>query len=83
MGLVQASDVTDMLNDSELMEDIASAIVESPAVIDALADDIAEELEGEIESSPELRKRIIGAAMAHPDFKRKLALKIVAEIEDD
>jgi hypothetical protein len=83
MGLVQASDVADLLNDPELMEGIASAIVESPAVIDTLADDIAEELEDEIESSPEFRKKIIEAAMAHPDFKRKLAAKIVAEIEDD
>ena len=44
MGIVQASDLKGLLDDEELMADIADAVVETPGVLEALAGDIAEEL---------------------------------------
>ena len=37
MGLIQASDVGRMLEDPELMTEIAQAVVESPDALDTLA----------------------------------------------
>ena len=80
MGLIQAEDVKGLLEDPELMEVIADAVVETPGVLESLADDIAEELEDEIENAPQFRKKILNAAMANPEFRKQLAVKI---IEDD
>ena len=66
MGIVQASDLKGLLDDEELMADIADAVVETPGVLEALAGDIAEELEEEMNNAPALRKRIVGAALASP-----------------
>ena len=83
MGLVQESDVKRLLQDPELVSDIAKAVVESPGALESIADEIASGLENELGSSSELRKQVIDAAMASPQFKKILALKISAEMEDD
>lgn len=83
MGIVQASDLKGLLDDEELMADIADAVVETPGVLEALAGDIAEELEEEMNNAPALRKRIVGAALASPEFKKTLAAKLVSEMDDD
>ena len=83
MGMVQLEDVKGILEDEELVADIANAVVATPGVLEALADDIAGELEEEMENVPALRKQIISAAMASPEFKKMLASKLAAEIEDD
>jgi hypothetical protein len=80
MGIIQASDVKDLLRDKELMSEIAGAVVEDPNMLEALADEIAEEIDEEMENAPELRKQIIDAAMALSEFRKKLASKLV---EDD
>jgi hypothetical protein len=77
MGFVQASDIKGLLQDPELTLEIAKAVVEDQDVLDSLADEIAEEISDEMENAPELRKQIIAAAMASPDFKRKLVKAIV------
>ena len=80
MGLIQASDVTSLLEEPELATEVAKAVVETPGVMESLADDIAEELEDEIQNAPEFRKQIVAAAMANPEFRKRLAIKLV---EDD
>ena len=82
MGFIQTGDVSRLLQDKQLVSDIAQAVVETPAVLEALADDIAEDLEEELENAPELRKAIIDAAMASGDFRRTLATKLMEEIDD-
>ena len=34
-------------------------------------------------NAPALRKRIVGAALASPEFKKTLAAKLVLEMDDD
>ena len=34
-------------------------------------------------NAPALRKRIVGAALASPEFKKTLAAKLVSEMDDD
>ena len=80
MGFVQSSDLTELLQDAELMSDLAKAVVETPGVADSLAEDIAGEIQNGIENAPELRKQIVGAAMTSPDFRNKLA---AALLDDD
>ena len=82
MGMIQASDVKELLRDKELMAEIAVAVVEDPNMLDSLANDIAEEIDEEMENAPELRKQIIDAAMALPEFRKELASKIVDEDDD-
>ena len=82
MGMIQASDVKELLRDKELMSEIAVAVVEDPNMLDSLANDIAEEIDEEMENAPELRKQIIDAAMALPEFRKELASKIVDEDDD-
>ncbi len=82
MGMIQASDVKELLRDKELISEIAVAVVEDPNMLDSLANDIAEEIDEEMENAPELRKQIIDAAMALPEFRKELASKIVDEDDD-
>ena len=82
MGMIQSSDVKELLRDKELMSEIAGAVVEDPNMLESLADDIAGEIDEEMENAPELRKQIIDAAMALPEFRKKLASKIIEEDDD-
>ena len=79
MGFVKASDVKRLLQDQEFRTEIVKAVVEDPKALDDLAEDIADELEDEIEDDTELKEEIIEAAMANPDFKKK----VMKELADD
>ena len=83
MGLIEAKDISGLMQDPELMADIAKAVTESPGVMDSLANDIAGVLEEDVQNYPELKKHIIAAAMANPRFKDRLVSKIVEELIDD
>jgi hypothetical protein len=80
MGIVESSDVRRLLQNPELMSDIASAVAEDPSALDDLAEDIADEMEDELENDPEFRRRIIDAAMGSPDFKKKVVRKLVGDL---
>ncbi len=82
MGLIDTADVKRLLQDADLMSEIANALVDDPAAMEALADDIADELDDELEDDPEFKKRIIEAAMANPQFKKKLVSKLIADMDD-
>ena len=82
MGLIGEADVRKLLQDLELMGDIAKAVVEVPEAMDDLAEDIADELSDLMEDDPELRRKIVEAAIASPDFKKKIVSKLVEEISD-
>ena len=77
MSLIQEEDVTRLLQEPELMTEIAKAVVDTPGVMEQLADDVAEELEEQIENAPEFRKLIMDAAIASPEFSKLLAAKLV------
>lgn len=80
MGLIQDSDVQKLMQNQELMAEVATALVEDPATMDQLADDIADKMEDELEDNPEFRKQIIDAAVASPEFKKKIVAKLAEEL---
>jgi len=80
MGLAEKTDVRKLLHDSRLMTEIAKAVVEDPETLDSVADDIADKLSDELEDDPALRQRIVEAAIASPDFKKKIIRKLVDDL---
>ena len=62
------------------MTEAAKAIAEDPQTMDSLAEDIASEMEDELEDNQEIRKQIVDAAMANPEFKKKIAVKLTEEL---
>ena len=80
MGFIDTADVKKLLEDPPLVSDIAKAVVEDEGAMDDLADDIADELEDVLEDSAELKKQIVDAAMASPDFKKKIIKELVDDI---
>ena len=80
MGFIDTADVKKLLEDPTLVSDIAKAVVEDEGAMDDLADDIADELEDVLEDSSELKKQIVEAAMASPNFKKKLIKELIDDI---
>ena len=82
MGLIQESDVQRLMEDPKLLEEVAQAIVTDPDSMEDLADEIADKLESELEDNVELRRHIVDAAVASPEFKKKIVAKLAAELSD-
>ena len=80
MGFITDSDVQKLMEDKELMTEVAKAIVEDPEAMDNLADDIADKLEDELEDNPELRRQIVDAAVVNPDSLVKTRFEEVPAI---
>ena len=80
MGFITESDVKKLMEDKELMAEVAKAIVEDPKAMDDLADDIADKLEDELEDNPELRRHIVNAAVVNPEFKKRIVKKLADEL---
>ena len=77
---INTSEVKKLLQDPELRSDIAKAVIEDHDAMGNLAEDIADELEDTLEDDTELKGQIIEAAMASPDFKKKLMKELVDEL---
>ena len=80
MGLITDSDVQKLMEDQGLMAEVAKAMMEEPKAMDDLADDIADKLGDELEDHPELRKQIVDAAVASPEFKQRIVKKLAEEL---
>jgi len=80
MGFITDSDVKKLTEDRELMAEVAKAIVQDPEAMDNLADDIADKLEDELGDNPELRKQIVDAGVANPEFKKRIVKKLADEL---
>lgn len=50
--------------------------------VNELAEDIADELSEQMEDDPELRRKIVDAAVANPEFKKRIVKKLVEELSD-
>ena len=79
MGLIQESDVTKLLQNQELMDELVGGLVEDSQVMDTLAEDIADKMEDTLEDDTELRQRLINAAVTNEAFKKKLVNKLIEE----
>ena len=80
MGFITQADVQRLAQDQGLMQDVVKAIVEDPETMDDLADDIADKLDDELEDNPEMRKQIVDAAIANPDFKKRILMKLADDL---
>lgn len=80
MGFIQDTDVRGLMEDKEFMAEVAKMLVEDPDTMDNLADDIADKLGDELEDNPELRKQIVDAAVASPEFKQRIVKKLAEEL---
>ena len=85
MGIIEIdkSDVRKLLQNPELVEEIAKGVMDDPAALDELAEDIADELSDVLEDDPDFRAKIIQSAMGNEAFKNRLVKKLVAEFGDD
>jgi len=79
---VNASDVRQLLKDPALVEEIAKGVMEDPATLDGLAEEIADELSDVLEDDPDFRANIIQSAMGNNAFRNKLVKKLAEEMSD-
>ena len=82
MGFIKESDVQRLTQDQALMAEVAQAVVSDPESMEDLADEIADKLESELEDNVDLRRQIVDAAVASPEFKKKIVTKLAQELND-
>ena len=80
MGFIKDEDIERLMENDELINDVAKGLVEDPDTMDALVSDIAEKLEDELDNSSVLRQKIIDAAVANEQFRKKVVAKLAAEL---
>ena len=80
MGLIQESDVGRIMQDPSLMKELIKGLVEDTATMDSLADDIADKLQDALEDDPDMRRRLVDAAVSNSAFKRKIVTKLVEDL---
>jgi hypothetical protein len=80
MGLIQESDVGKLMQDDQLMDQVVAALVEDTQTMDNLADDIADLVQDALQDDPQMRQRLITAAIANEAFKRRLVTKLISEL---
>ena len=80
MGLIQESDVGKVLADQEFMDQVVSGLIEDSSTMDTLVDEIAGNVQDALENDPDLRQRLVSAAIANEAFKQKLVNKLVEEL---
>ena len=80
MGLIQESDVGRLLQDDKLMDEVVTGLVQDSETMDSLADDIADKVQDAMSDDPELRHRLVTAAISNDAFKRRLIQKLISEL---
>ena len=80
MGMVQEGDVGQLMQDQEFMDQVIQGLVEDSTTMDKLAAEIADKMEDALEDDPELRRRLVSAAVADEAFRQKLITKLVDEL---
>ena len=80
MVLIKEGDVSKLMQDPALLEQVVNGLIEDSTTMDALADDIADKLQDALEDDPAMRKRVVEAAIANSTFKQKIINKLVEEL---
>ena len=80
MGYIQDADVAGLLQDSEFVNELAAAVAQDPEGIDDLAEQVADKLSDALEDDASVRQQIVHAAVANPEFKRKVLRKIIDDM---
>ena len=66
-----------LLRNKELMDQVVTGLVENSQTMDTLAEDMAGKIQDAMENDPDLRQRLINAAIANEAFRNKLVSKII------
>ena len=80
MGFIKDADIEKLMQNDELINDVAKGLVEDPDTMDSLVSDIADKLEDEMDNNPALRQKIIDAAVANDEFRKKVVAKLADEL---
>jgi len=77
MGLIEKSDIRKLLQDEALVNEIVERSLDDPDVLTDLAGEVADELSDEIESDPELKRKILGRVTKDDIFKKTLLKELI------
>lgn len=77
---IAKEDIKALLKDEKLIAHIVRKITQDKQALEDLADNVAEQLASTIEDNPEVKKRIIKAALSNPAFKQKIIKRLVDEL---
>lgn len=83
MGLIQESDVGNILRDQALMDEIVAGLVKDSGIMEQMAEEIAEQVQSALEDDSDMRLRMVNAAVSNDAFKQKLIAKLVDELQSD
>ena len=81
MGFITSADIERLMQNDELINDVAKGLVEDPEAMDSLVSDIAEKLEDELDNNSVLRQKIVDAAVANEGFRKKVVAKLADELD--
>ena len=81
MGFITSADIERLMQNDELINDVAKGLVEDPEAMDSLVSDIAEKLEDELDNNSVLRQKIVDAAIANEGFRKKVVAKLADELD--
>ncbi len=82
MGYLEKEDVTGLLENQEFVDEVVRAVAEDPEAMDTLAEEIADSLDDAFEDNQTVRRKLVEAALATPEFRKRVAKKLVAELAD-
>ena len=81
MGFIKDADIEKLMQNDELINEVAKGLVENPDTLDSLVDDIAEKLEDELDTNSVLRQKVVEAAVSNEQFRKKVVAKLADELD--
>ena len=81
MGFIKDADIEKLMQNDELINEVAKGLVENPDTLDSLVDDIAEKLEDELDTNSVLRQKVVDAAVSSEQFRKKVVAKLADELD--
>ncbi len=82
MSNIAEYEIFTLLQDEKFVNEVIGQALESPDVMDELAEDIAEDLSDVIEDDPRLQRQLLTQAMNKEGFKNQVIQKLVEELRD-
>ena len=82
MSNLAEHEIYNLLQDEDFVNEVIGQALESPDVMEELADDIAEDLSDFIEDDPRLQRQLVTQAMNQQGFKNRVIQKLVEELAD-
>lgn len=81
MGFIKDADIEKLMQNDELINEVAKGLVENPDTLDSLVGDIAEKLEDELDTNSVLRQKVVDAAVSNEQFRKKVVAKLADELD--